>query len=234
MALMTNYLGPFPPGLTIACCAWHLCIFLQRTISSQFDQLLGSRSECPIQGHRSGRRHPPPRPKAASVPALIPSSARAPSARFLWVVVAGWVIRLLASPRLFEMRTISSAFWKAKAASLPPFSSRQDQRRAAGSSGRANDIGLRVVLAPRIDDAPDLRVIAQVIGNGCGTFGLLAHAKTGSVSSPFRSVHGVEGRKAPARCGGNSREGSRRSTPCRTGMTPPRQRPWPSMCLVAE
>ena len=55
----------------------------------------------------------------------MPSSARASSVRFLCVVVAGWVIRLLASPRLLEILTISSAFWKANADFLPPFSEKQ-------------------------------------------------------------------------------------------------------------
>ena len=48
--------------------------------------------------------------ESRSVPGPMPSSARASSVRFLCVVVAGWVIRLLASPRLLEMRMISSAF----------------------------------------------------------------------------------------------------------------------------
>ena len=60
-----------------------------------------------------------------SVPGPMPSSARASSVRFLCVVVAGCVIRLLASPRLLEMRTISSAFSKSKAAFLPALRSKQ-------------------------------------------------------------------------------------------------------------
>ena len=53
----------------------------------------------------------------------MPSAARCSGVSRWWVVVAGWVTRLLASPRLFEISTISSASRKRKAAALPPASS---------------------------------------------------------------------------------------------------------------
>ena len=41
--------------------------------------------------------------ESRSMPSVMPSSARASGLRRWWVVVAGCVIRLLASPRLLEM-----------------------------------------------------------------------------------------------------------------------------------
>ena len=55
-----------------------------------------------------------------TIPSVMPSSARAAGPMRWCVVVAGWVIRLLASPRLFEMRTSLSASWKRNAPALPP------------------------------------------------------------------------------------------------------------------
>jgi hypothetical protein len=40
-----------------------------------------------------------------------------------WVVVAGWVTRLLASPRLFEILTSRRAFIKRNAPSFSPLTS---------------------------------------------------------------------------------------------------------------
>jgi phosphatidylglycerophosphate synthase len=57
--------------------------------------------------------------ESRTIPGLIPSSSRASSARFLCVVVAGWVIRLLASPRLLEIRRLERVL-KANAASCRP------------------------------------------------------------------------------------------------------------------
>src|SRR5215472_5227087 len=57
-------------------------------------------------------------------PSLMPSSARAAGVRRWCVVVAGWVIRLLASPRLLLMRTSLSVSWKRNAAALPPLTSK--------------------------------------------------------------------------------------------------------------
>ena len=48
----------------------------------------------------------------------MPSSARTSGFRRWWVVVAGWVMRLLASPRLLEIWTRRRALTKRKAAGL--------------------------------------------------------------------------------------------------------------------
>src|SRR5579871_2664410 len=53
-------------------------------------------------------------------PEVTPSSARASGVSLEWVVVSGWVIRLLASPRLLEMSIRESAFERLNAAFLPP------------------------------------------------------------------------------------------------------------------
>ena len=57
-------------------------------------------------------------------PSLMPSSARCAGVSRWCVVVAGWVIRLLASPRLLQMRTSLSASWKRKRPALPPSTSK--------------------------------------------------------------------------------------------------------------
>ena len=54
----------------------------------------------------------------------MPTASRASSPIRRWVVVAGWVIRDLESPRLLEMSTTCRAFISAKAASLPPSTSK--------------------------------------------------------------------------------------------------------------
>ena len=122
------------------------------------NQPLGSRSECPIQviDQVADILQPDRKPQCAGIDPQFGS-------RPLGEVLVGRRCRmgdpgLLASPRLFEMRTISSAFWKAKAASLPPFSSRQISVEPP-VIWRATNRPEGWSLAPRIDDAPDLRVI---------------------------------------------------------------------------
>src|SRR3569833_1603575 len=56
-------------------------------------------------------------------PLVTPWAARASAEIFWCVVVSGWVIRLLASPRLFETSISPSALARRKAAALPPSTS---------------------------------------------------------------------------------------------------------------
>src|SRR5262249_7900274 len=56
-------------------------------------------------------------------PSVMPSSARAAGVRRWCVVVAGCVIRLLASPRLLLILTSLSAAWNRNAAALAPLTS---------------------------------------------------------------------------------------------------------------
>ena len=77
----------------------------------------------PERDPRSDRRRLRARPTGAAGPAPMPSAARCSGLRRWWVVVSGWVIRLLASPRLLEMPMIDSALAIAKASPLPPSTS---------------------------------------------------------------------------------------------------------------
>src|SRR5262249_111153 len=68
---------------------------------------------------------PSPRPtEMRTVPSLMPSLARSSAPIRIWVVVAGCVTMLLASPRLLEMSTSFSRFSVSKAAHLPALRSK--------------------------------------------------------------------------------------------------------------
>ena len=90
----------------------------------------------------------------AELGALLPASSR-------WcVVVAGWVIRLLASPRLLEMRTSLSASWKRKAPFLPPSTSNATSVEPPRICF-CDDRGLRMVRPAGIDQPRHLRMLGE-------------------------------------------------------------------------
>ena len=113
--------------------------------------------------------------ESRSMPSVMPSSARASGLSRWCVVVAGWVIRLLASPRLLEMRI-----------SLQCVEEAEGRRLAAGDL-EGHDLAeprhllarqrrLRVVGAAAIERAGDAGLAGQMIGDLGGGLALRAHA----------------------------------------------------------
>jgi hypothetical protein len=101
--------------------AWVFAAICLYTALSRIIQARAVSAGTGLRGLTAPARNPLPDPRrprcpteSRTMPGPIPSSSRASSERFLWVVVAGWVIRLLLSPRLLEIRTTSSAFCMAK------------------------------------------------------------------------------------------------------------------------
>ena len=125
-------------------------------------------------------------------PGAMPSAARCSGFRRWWVVVSGWVMRLLASPRLFEMPMIVERVGHPERRRLAAGDFEREHRAAAAPSaaGRARPADDRrgrdrACARPRDDrsgsrrSAPPTRVCAAT--------------RTGSVSSDFRSVQALNG-----------------------------------------
>ena len=84
----------------------------------------------------------------------MPTAARASGPMRWWVVEAGWVTMLLASPRLLEIGTSRSAFRRAKACSRPALDL-EGHDRAAVLHLPARQRRLRVGVEEGVDDPPD-------------------------------------------------------------------------------
>ena len=97
----------------------------------------------------------------------MPSAARCSGFRRWCVVVSGWVMRLLASPRLLEMPMIESALAARNAAALPPATSKATQRAAAAHLA-ARELRLRMIGAAGIEHADDVRAAGEEIGDPLG------------------------------------------------------------------
>ena len=130
-------------------------------------------------------------------PSETPISARSSGVKRWCVVVAGWVIRLLASPRLLEIRIRSRAFRKRKAPGLASLDLEGDQGRAARHLP-GDDIGLRVIGAARIDQAADLGMSCQCIGDDSRRPGLALDAQ-GQRLQAFQKHPGIERRHRRSR-----------------------------------
>ena len=126
-----------------------------------------------------------------TVPGPMPSSVRASSLRFLWVVVAGWVIRLL---RRRDCWRSGSARARSRRR-LPPAAALEIEeapgRAAAHLAG--DDISLRVVVAARIDHAADLRLLRQEVGHLARRSPSAGGRASGSVSRPLSRIQALKG-----------------------------------------
>src|SRR6266446_6579925 len=95
----------------------------------------------------------------------MPSASRSSGFSREWVVVAGWVIRLLESPRLFEMSTSRSASRKRKQAALSPTMSK-------ATTVPPGELILRMARQARVDHAGHLRVGFEEMGDRLGGMAL--------------------------------------------------------------
>ena len=107
-------------------------------------------------------------------PSVMPTASRASSPIRRWVVVAGWVIRDLESPRLLEMSMTCRAFISGEGRVLAAVHLEGDDRAAAVHLG-LGQLVLRVRLQPRVDHARDLRAGLQRPRQLQGRRGLLLH-----------------------------------------------------------
>ena len=105
-----------------------------------------------------------------TIPGEIPTFARSSTVNLEWVVVDGWVIRLLASPRLLEMSMSSRAFRKRKVSSFVLAASKATRveplficRLANANWGWVSKLGWSTRETPRIDQVfgDDFRVVAM-------------------------------------------------------------------------
>ena len=141
------------------------------------------RSFGPLQAHA----HP-------HQPSVRPISSRSASGMERWVVVQGWVIRLLASPRLLEMSTICSASRNRNAAAWPP--EIEGHHVAAAGHLVGDDRRLRMVGAAADRSAGSTFAWAAMhVGDLAGVLGLRC-TRSSSVSSPFSSTQALNGDSA--------------------------------------
>ncbi len=87
---------------------------------------------------------------------------------------------------------ISSALLQGEGCFLAALELEGDQRRAARSSA-SHDVGLRVILAARIDDAGNLRACSARKSAMRRALSVCCLTRSGRVSIPFSSVQALKG-----------------------------------------
>ena len=110
------------------------------------------------------------------MPSEMPSSARASGFRRWWVVVAGCVIRLLASPRLLEMRISLQRVEEAERPGLAAFDL-EGHERAGARHLPPRERGLRVVGRPQNSTRAMPFCAGHVVGDLRRRLALRAHAQ---------------------------------------------------------
>ena len=108
----------------------------------------------------------------------------------------------------------------------------RDQRRAAAHL-LLHDRGLRMVRPARIDQPRHLRMLGQRVGDRGRRSSVCWRTRTASVSRPLSITQALNGDIDGPVCRMKVWMLSLMNF-CEPRITPPRQRPWPSMCLVVE
>ena len=106
-----------------------------------------------------------------------------------------------------------------------------DQRRAAAHL-LLHDAGLRMIGAAGINQPRDFRVLGERVGKRAGVFGLPAHPHRQRLQA-LEQTQALNGDSDGPVCRSSTWIFCQMNF-CEPRMMPPRQRPWPSICLVAE